>query len=494
MASLRESGWDAYQRGEVEEAIRLLDLACRSDPGDILAARQLADAYAHADRLDEAVVALAAAVQAAPASAEARTDLAAMLQRAGRTSEAQEALQQARLLTPEQPAPDTIPSPPTVPSLDPQAAPRPETSDQLPTTSYQLPPAGFQAAGSPHSSALPGHGLLSNYTPSPHAPRGPSVVQETYSPNLPPPNYKDEIDFRRTIRDFWRILIAPDRFFTEQAGRNGMMSPMVMIVIYLIIQLANIVAQGAAQGAFPLIMAIAVAPVNLVFIGAGLVAAYLICALFVHFIGWLFGNREDFSISYRAVVYADAPRILVSTLAAVAIWLLVLPTLRTTMFGIEEEALGLPAGTISSQVTAQGFPAYGGFGSPGTRPPVFTTPPGGSGGPAGAGGSATVTIQPRPSLDRFVKAGQRLWRAYGAIMVASTIVSTVGWLWSNVLLALAIHRMQRISAFKSALVVVIIQTIPIVILLLIGLAVHNFLDSLLQGYLHANATAGRGGT
>src|SRR4051812_10864132 len=60
---------------------------------------------------------------------------------------------------------------------------------------------GFVSRNSGSASALPSHGLLNDYSPSPHAPDGPSTTFDSYAGGLPPPNYNDEIDIPKAFRD-----------------------------------------------------------------------------------------------------------------------------------------------------------------------------------------------------------------------------------------------------------------------------------------------------
>src|SRR5258706_11082975 len=95
MASLRENGWEAFQRGDLDEAIRLLTLACQEDPTDYQAHLILGAVYGKTEQHEEAIATLISAVHLQPANALARYNLGVALEKAGHIDSAVEAFRQA---------------------------------------------------------------------------------------------------------------------------------------------------------------------------------------------------------------------------------------------------------------------------------------------------------------------------------------------------------------------------------------------------------------
>lgn len=517
MASTREAGWEVFQRGDIEGAIALLKRACAEEPEDFEARLCLGAVYGKIGRHQEAITALTDAVQLQPADAQARYNLGVALEQAGFAPQALEVFHQAVTLDPDYTkareaaarleaaghvlstgadgAPagaeqagslraDGVGSPAHVVHDTVQLRSGLDVSVQAPAwepvSSSDIP--GFVAAPVKASAALPSHGLLSDYSPSPHAPAGPTTIQETYSTELPPPNYNDEIDVPRAIRNFGRILATPVGFFREQANHSGLMSPILMVGVYLAIQLASSLVTNGAQGAIGFVVGLVFSPISLAVSGAWMVFFYLVSALIVHFLGWLFGNRQDFSMSFRACVYADAPRFLVTAIVSLYMAFFLAPFMTTHPITDAEinQALGMPTTAVGGRTSATKG-----------KPP--------------AGPKARVTEQQRPVLNRTTARARQAptpemlfrilalaWRKFGVVAAASAVFGLLGWLWSSVLLVMAIHQFQRISTGAAIGVVVLMYAL---LTLLVVLAVFGFagiIFAMVTSAMHAGGAAGAG--
>ena len=79
-------------------------------------------------------------------------------------------------------------------------------------------------------------------------------------------------------------------------------------------------------------------------------------------------------------------------------------------------------------------------------------------------------------------------------MIVGLSAWAIGWLWSSVLLALAIHRLQQIPAAAAAGVVVLIYSLALLLLFVIGLALRGPFIHLIQFFLQSKGMGGVGGT
>jgi len=515
MASTRDAGWEAFQQGNSEEAIRLLKQACVEDPSDYESHLYLGAVYGSASMHEEAIATLTTAVHLNPANAQARYNLGVAMEKAGHFPQALEAFHQAVTLDPGyekaaeainrlQPG-DQSNHQGAVHERTAEFRPPPSADNYEPTMQSETANAGIasssdaaiepdapgfaSAARAGATSALPSHGLLSQYTPSPNAPAGPTAILEPYSSEMPPPNYNDEMDIPGAVRDFGRILISPDPFFREQAGRTGLMSPMLMVGVFLILQFITILVSNSSRGLFSFVAGLVVSPFSLAMAGAAMLVTYLISALIVHFLGWIFGNRQDYSMSVKACVYSDAPRFVLSLLVSIYFSFVVMPgIINDPKFNSElEEAMSLPAGTINNSYSTTG--TYSTF--PATRPTVRTTTTG------KRSGSPTVTsanpAPPQASPTMFFKVLGVMWRRFGVMILMSFGVWLVGWLWSSVLLAMAIHRFQRIPAISAAAVVVIMYAFALLLVAVLAALVGGAVVTLIKFALQNGAAAGTPG-
>jgi hypothetical protein len=512
MSSDCEAGWAAFQRGDIEEAIRQLSSACAESPFDYDAHLYLGLAYGRARRHADAIAAITAAVHLQPANAQARYNLGVALEQGGYGEQAIEAYRQAATLdptytraveavrrlggiapagagaaAPSAPAPFHAPPPdsPADATLAFPSTPAASSYGAAPTVQWQPAPdaaaPGFEAAGQPaRGGALPDHGLMHQYAPSPNAPAGPTTAFSPYSSEMPPPNFNDEMDVPGTFRDFGRIIVTPGKFFRDQVGRNGLMSPILMVGLYLIIQLAVSLVTSGAQGVVTLVASLIFSPISLAITGAWMVALYLVSALVIHFLGWLFGNRQDFSVSFRACVFADAPRFVMAALVSLYMAFFVLPSFTAKPFTPADldEALGLPPGT-----TASGYPTN--TPQPGGVPSVTR-----GGRRRGTTTRTRPTVMPQPTPEVFFRLFSVMWRRVGAIFAVSVAFSLIGWAWSTVLLVLAIHRLQQISPGAAIGVVFLMYALLALIILLLVFGFAGLIFALINSAVHSGAAAG----
>ena len=84
-------------------------------------------------------------------------------------------------------------------------------------------------------------------------------------------------------------------------------------------------------------------------------------------------------------------------------------------------------------------------------------------------------------------------RRFGGIAAFWLVISIIGWLWSSVLLALAIHRLQQIPAAAAAGVVVLMYTLGLLVLVIIGLALRGPITTLIHLFLQTQGVPGAGG-
>jgi len=541
MASLRESGWEAFQRGELDEAIRLLTLACQEDPSDYQAHLILGAVYGRKQQHDEAIAALISAVHLQPADALARYNLGVALEKAGHIDSAIEAFRQAVTLDPgyfkakealhrldasvkpavpisastsSDPVSSALTYAPSEMHKTEEMAPAARlASDDGPGWSAPLPQApprtfianspvhsaanasgggtdadrpdgaespGFVSRAAATTAALPSHGLLSEYTPSPHAPDGPTATFESYEGGLPPPNYNDEIDIPKAFRDFGRILVTPNRLLNEQAQTNGMMSPILMVGVYLVIQLVSGMIRNGVSGVFGFVTGLIFSPMSLAVAGAWMVFWYLMSALAMHFLGYLFGNRQDYSMSFKAVVYADAPSFLVTILLSIYLTVFVMPAFLAhpiTDADIDR-AMGLPPGTTARAHTTQDDGAPFPMSKPANAAPTPAAAP------------TARTAQPNPTPESVLRLLSLIWNRIGALVVSSAVLYTIGWTWSTVLLVLGIHRLQKISPAAAIAVVFLAYALCIMAILVLIFGFAGACFALINWAIHASGAAG----
>jgi hypothetical protein len=299
---------------------------------------------------------------------------------------------------------------------------------------------------------------------------------------MPPPNYNDEMNIPGAFRDFGQILVTPNRFFREQVGRNGLMSPILIIGIYLLLDIVCILINNGVAGVASFVMGLVFSPISIAITGAWMIFGYLISALFVHFIGWLFGNRQDYSVSFRACVFADAPRALIGVFVSLYWALAVIPAMTANPISPKEieQTLGLPAGSMSGTYRSSGtsFPTAS---TPSTRP---------------ARGAPSVTratpSMSQPSIAMAQRAFGLAWRRFGAAWALGVGLGVLAWAWSTVLLIMAIHRLQQISLGAAIGVVAVMYAIGLLIVGLIILGFAGLIFAFVNAVVHSGAAAGGG--
>ncbi len=103
MSGEKDAGLKALQGGDVDGAIRMLELACSADPSDYQAHIYLGAAYSQAQRAGDAINVLTHAVELQPSNAQARYNLATAMERGGHSEQAVAVFEQAIMLQPDYP-------------------------------------------------------------------------------------------------------------------------------------------------------------------------------------------------------------------------------------------------------------------------------------------------------------------------------------------------------------------------------------------------------
>lgn len=185
------------------------------------------------------------------------------------------------------------------------------------------------------------------------------------------------------------------------------MSPILLVGVYLGIEILCGFISDGLQSVIGFAVQMVFSPIALAVSGAWMVAMYLLTALVVHFLGWIFGNRQDFSMSFRACVYSDAPRFLISLLVTLYMAFFILPSIRAHPLSSADvdRALGLPVGKTASR--RAGY-------SPST--PTYSTPSGNG----ESRNEVTVTtpqdvLPPHPTPGMLFRLAGLYWRKYGEI-------------------------------------------------------------------------------
>lgn len=465
MPTDRELGWQAFQEKNVTLAASLLEAACEQNPSDFQAHLYVTAVYGELGRHQEAINHAAHAVRLQPASVQARYNFGVALERADQFASALDAYRQALLLDPNYaraqeaaarlqtehgaahdgaehslvfdlaPSPanrDTVPSP--LPAADQRARANGEPIWQAGSPFAPPQPAETSGAG-----ALPPHGLLSDYSPSPHAGAQPLPPSAPYAATAPAPNYNDEMDIGKTFRHFGQLIVSPVTFFREQQGSRGFMAPILMIGLYALFTAIVSVFYNLRQGPLAVGISVVMVPLSVGMSIVGSLLSYLVYAVLVHLLGAIFGNREDFSGSFRACVYSDAPKMVMTwvTILFVSLVMLTWPGGQLPISSTEvEEALNLPAGSVhleQNSVYSQ------------TQPYAASR--------AAKKRRQAATVGAPPDMGK-------IWKLIGVvvdrvkpIIIGSVVLTAIAAIWSSVLLGIAVHYYHKISKTAAALVV-----------------------------------------
>jgi hypothetical protein len=447
MSNERDQGLAALQGGDYVTAVTMLESACRQDPNDFQAYLYLGGAYHQVRRFADSVHALTHAVQLQPANPQARYNLAVALEQADRPAEAVTALQAALALKPDYAVAQQM-----LQRLQRPPAPQAQVNPTLygaPAAQYPTaqPLAGYGAAplNPAETPPAPSYGAPPLYGAPPQPPQG------AYGQPVPPPNYgypprtaggygyapaaqqsytnygyEDSFSLGDAFQNFIQILISPRTFFADQAGCEGFLAPMAMLLLYMLMfgigYMGMMFAIGSRLGVAGM-AAIFMLPFVL---GIGYVIALVLLAVgagFLHLLGFMFGNKAAYSGTFRALTYAYAPSMVISSLV-----MMLMPLM------IPRTASVIPTETSHRVVLAQ----Y----NPGTNPPPdFGRGPGMSNSSNYSGTTSTTRAQP------IVMSPE--------IQMLQTIISVISWAWGGILLVIALHHIQRIPIGGAIAVVAI---------------------------------------
>lgn len=516
MSTERDQGFEALQRGDVAAANGLLETACQQDPNDYQAHMYLGAAYGQAGRHADAIQVLTRAVQIEPGNAQARYNLGISLERGGWTQEATTAVQQALTLQPDYPKAQealqrlmgTTQAAPATPGFGAPAPTSAAPADQ--TVQGGAQPAGLANYGAPPQQ--PAYGQ-----PTPPAYGQPGLGSPTYTPPQPAynpaafrpvaqaPYFEDSFNLGQGFKDWIQVLISPNQFFADQAGRDGKKAPMATFVAYMLVAIVLGVLMSLVKPnpsapvgpGFTLLISILGAVINFFVL--------LVYALILHGVGKMFGNSATYSGSFRATVYSVAPIHTLGILTTIIMPFMVASTPPVTP-GMGGNGFGFAPPAQTRILTAQenastphrlilaqdpGFGGGGmgrmrgqrGMGGPGGMP---TTPPGFGGpdsGPMGGGPMGGPYSSQRSGQNPFANPAFGQLAAMGAFGI---IIGLIELLWVTILLVIGVSSIQRISA-GAAFGTVVLTDIAMLVLF-VGVII--VLGILFAGIFMAAGSAG----
>jgi hypothetical protein len=378
------------------------------------------------------------------------------------------------------PAPNPFsPPPPAAPAGGPPAATQyggPPQYSGPPAAPLGGPPPGQYggppAVGGPLVGGAPGHGGPPGTVQCPtchqfsrpglscefcagalQAPRHPAVA-------MPPPGapvggslagayYQDSFDLVQAVKDWWGALTSPRVFFSEQAGREGLLAPMAYLLVATVITYIPVLVFYGIMGLFnPLMLVGGVCGIACGYLGV--LAVSFIWGGIVHGVTRLLGGQGSYSATFRAVTYANAPGLACNLLSMIV--------MMAMMGGLVASIVGSARGTGVSALpqpirVAQANPPGAPFG----QTPGF---PGGAGQPGGPGmggpfGSSSSTPTPQLSPEQLAQ--------MVAAMIIPSLISFIGGIWSLVLLGMGLAHVHSMSGGAAAGSVVLSVVVVIVI-------------------------------
>jgi hypothetical protein len=332
-AAAVRSARESLQMGRTDDAIRLLQQAIARDSRSAEAYELLGVAYAQKGMSNEGVQALSTAVNLNPGNSAARINLAVALQRAQRVQEAIFQLTEVLRVEPHNEKARQalnalqggVPQPAVAPMAGGYAAPRPQPLDATATVPPQQPygqPPGPQAPygqpqypQQPYSQPPPQQPYAQPYGQPGYAPPGYGAA-----PGYGAPGYQ-QYGPAPTDPTGWSpaniipVLSRPVEFFQAQRGQQDIMQPLgfavVTMLVLSIISTALIMMGGrsaAAMGQFGGSgMALLTIPIGMVVMTIGI----FIMAGFFHLFCMMFGGQGGFPGTFRAMVYAWSPCLVV---------------------------------------------------------------------------------------------------------------------------------------------------------------------------------------
>lgn len=403
-----------------------LEERLRQNPFDFALLLQLVETYQALGRPNDALPLLKRYVQNNPSSAEARYQLGLGLEKA---NDPEEALQVYRMAV--------VLDEGFTPALE--ARTRLELSLQearfnTPTVSLEQMQTKFSGGD-----ALPNLGLIQEYTPSPYAPEGPSNHQNNpLATTALEEARSDRFHLGQAFEEIWQIIIAPRRFFRAQQGKAGFLAPFAIITMFVIIETLRAPVLQIIVNPVDAIAAILSLPFNIVGLVGSSLIGFFFSAFILHIAGWLFGNRSDFSVSFRIATYVHVPWIVFSILSTFLFWGLV-NTLKPTLTNVKQ--LERDLGIILND-TADVKPSAPKPGTPKTKPQP-----------------QTFDMQKKQVVEVSKKLFQIIWERSKTMLLIIATYTLATMIWAMFLTIQAISTLQRLSLARAAAVVSIIYLI-----------------------------------
>jgi hypothetical protein len=263
----------------------------------------------------------------------------------------------------------------------------------------------------------------------------------------------DSFNLGDAFRAWIGVIAAPRAFFQEQANYSGFQGPMAFILSTLIVSAAVQLIQGLVLGQFSgpqggfrgfgLLVGI---PCGFVF---ALIGAHIWGAI-VHMASKMFGGQAEYSGSFRAATYSQVPM----NVAALLFGLL-MPFVLKSMLPAGATPGATPR-SISSAPAPAPMTAAASFAAP--RPMsalAQVTPPGFPGSPGVSSGA--------PSSQQAMDILTTLLQRIGPLL----LLFVVGWIWSIVVLVIAISEVHSLGTGAAVGVVVVAWVISIAIVVLL---------------------------
>jgi len=534
--SVREQGLAALKSGNLDQAVDLLARAVMADDNDVEAKALLGVAYSQKGLHVQAKRALQTACEREPQNVNYRFNLAVVLERAGdgpgtaialrdtlvlnpAHSQARAKLQamgpqgqqwiaqapkpagpvgvpgagEAQAQAPPQYAPPTGYGAPPPPPTGPMAAPPPPPGAPPMGAPMGAPPPPPGPMGAP-GYAPPGYGPPSMGQAPPGTVECPSCHQfsrlgmicEFCNGTLPPPprpqaagphmgaptaggpppfsgmagyaaaKGEESFDIVQGYRSWVAIIASPRAFFQEQASVSGFQGAagflVAVLLVSAIIQTITNVIQGGFNPAY----------IAGLFCGVACGFALVMVMMFiwggiVHMCAKMFGGQGEYADSVRISIYALAPMQAVS---------LVTTILAPFVLGDLEQQIQkmgrspMPTRIVSAapmQVLAQTFPQPGFPGGPG----------------ATSGGSGTA----QPSPQQIQELLNQMLTRMGPLLA----LSFAGWLWSLVVLGIAVAEVHNVGGGAAAGVVIVAHILLIVIIVALAFLIGAALVGAVAG-------------
>lgn len=306
------------------------------------------------------------------------------------------------------------------------------------------------------------------------------------SPSSPPvyggsATVEEEFNLVNGFRAWFQLLISPNAFFEEQRGYDGIKGAMAFLLAYSLAASIISTLARAASGMYA-------GPLMLPQVAGGLACGGIcgwlavmlvmfIWAGIVHLCARMFGGQGNYSASFRAAAYANAPAFALALISSAVMPFLMPKSLMTaprTRGSVSAPAITAPRqlaaarlATVPALQTPPGFPG-GSSGFPSGRPgmPGGSSFPGGTPGFPGSPGSSAGS----PSAAFGTMMSQMM-----TYLVPILVLYAIGWIWSTVILAIGIRQLHDVSAPSGAFAAIAANFVSIGIVVLIWLAFAGML-------------------